>query len=92
MTPRTARLDLITETGRKLVAELRSTARPVPEAAVVRVFSPDRPDAVNLLRVSVLREMLERIGHWGHEDNDPLSVGRGNITLMLAWIDEMGQS
>lgn len=85
------RLDLVTETGRKLVAEVRAPAGLIGDAAIVRVFSPDRPGAPNLLRVSSLRQAFDRIEHMGFEDTDPLSVGRGNIREVLVWIDEMNR-
>jgi hypothetical protein len=85
------RLDLATPAGRKLVAEIRTAADFIGDATVVRVFSPDRPEMPNMIRVSVLREMQDRIDFMGFEDNDPLSVGHGNICRVLAWVDELNE-
>lgn len=83
------RLELVTDTGRELVVEMRVTGQAASEAAVLRVLDPNRSGSLNMLRVSVLRETAERLEYMGFEDNDPLSLGRGNIPEVLAWVDEM---
>lgn len=69
-----------------MVAEVRA---PISDATVVRVTPAKGAGPRNIFRVSTLRELKDRIDHMGFEDNDPLSVGRGNITLILAWIDRL---
>lgn len=91
MIPPQYRLDLVTQTGRKLVAEVRAPSDFIGDAAIVRLFSPGSTERPNLFRLSVLREMQERIDHMGFEDGDPLSVGHGNISLVLAWVDGLNK-
>lgn len=91
MTTSALRLDLLTESGRKLIAEVRTPTGVITDAAVVRVSTPDRPTAHSIFRVFELRDMRELMDHMGFEDNDPLSVGHGNLARMIAWIDGLNE-
>jgi hypothetical protein len=84
-------LDLVRGDGQGLVATVRMLRPVVTDSSMVRFHSLRNPRAVFGYRLHVLREMQDRITLAGAEDNDPLSVGRGNIGRVLDWVDELNR-
>lgn len=82
-------LDLARGEGQNLVATVRMLRPVVTDSSVIRFHSPRNPRAVFGYRLHVLREIHDRISLAGVEDNDPLSVGHGNIGRVLAWVDQL---
>lgn len=87
----TRRLGLTTESGRELTAEVRLPRGLATDATIVQVFDPERPRIRSFIRVFALREIHDHATRAGLEDNDPLSLGHGNIGRVLTWIDKINE-
>lgn len=85
------RLDLTTEGGRKLIAEVRLSRGFATGATTVRIYRANAPRAHSIFRVALLREIRDGMERTGSGDNDPLSLGHGSIDRVLAWIDGIGE-
>jgi hypothetical protein len=82
-------LDLARGDGHGLVATVRMLRPTITDSSMVRFRSLRNPRASFGYRLWVLREIHDRITLTGAEDNDPLSVGHGNIGRVLDWVDQL---
>lgn len=82
-------LDLIRGEGQGLVATVRMLRPVITESSMARFRNLRNPRASFGYRLSVLRDINDRITLTGAEDNDPLSVGHGNIGRVLDWVDQL---